>query len=111
MKTRNRSDNNHCLRFETYTSRKPLNKTIIYNTDIRTELPNYYTSKYIKNNIDFNRNKSTLSYLEKLIIKEKNPPLGFYEPKYNYVFNTKYDDLHSPENIGYVSSPVSSIYF
>ena len=87
MKTRNRSDNNHCLRFETYTSRKPLNKTIIYNTDIRTELPNYYTSKYIKNNIDFNRNKSTLSYLEKLIIKEKNPPLGFYEPKYNYVFN------------------------
>jgi hypothetical protein len=87
MKVKNRNDNNHCLRFETYTSRKPLNRTIIYNTDIRTELPNYYTSKYIKNNIDFNRNKSTLSYLEQLINRVQSPPLGFYEPKYNYVFN------------------------
>jgi hypothetical protein len=80
-------DNNHCLRFETYTPRKPLNKTIIYNTDIRTELPNYYTSKYIKNNINFNKNNNTPNYIEQAIIRDQNPPLGFYEPKYNLVFN------------------------
>ena len=87
VKSKTKSDNNHSLRFETYTSRKPLSRTIIYNTDIRTELPNYYTSKYIKNNIDFNRNKSTMSYLEQVISRDQNPPLGFYEPRYNYVFN------------------------
>ncbi len=87
IKSKTKSDNNHSLRFETYTSRKPLSRTIIYNTDIRTELPNYYTSKYIKNNIDFNRNKSTMSYLEQYISRDQNPPLGFYEPRYNYVFN------------------------
>lgn len=81
----NKKDNNHCLRFETYTCRKPLNKTIIYNTDIKTELPNYYSPKYIKNYINFNKN--TASYLDQIIHKEQNPPLGFYEPKYSLIFN------------------------
>ena len=87
IKINNIKDNNHCLKFETYTSRKPLNKTIIYNTDIRTELPNYYSPKYIKNYINFNNNKNALSYLEQKIKRDQNPPIGFYEPKYNYVFN------------------------
>ena len=87
VKSNYKRDNNHCLRFETYTSRKPLNKTIIYNTDIRTELPNYYTSKYIKNNINFNKKYNIPNYIEQAIIRDQNPPLGFYEPKYNYVFN------------------------
>ena len=86
-KTNNTRDNNHCLRFETYTSRKPLNKTIIYNTDIKAELPNYYTSKHIKNNINFNKNKNLPNYIEQAIMRDQNPPLGFYEPKYNYIFN------------------------
>ena len=80
-------DNNHSLRFEDYISRKPLNKAIIYNTDIKDELPNYYTSKYIKNNINFDRNKNLPNYIEQAINRDKNPPLGFYEPKYNYIFN------------------------
>ena len=87
IKSKSIKDNNHCLRFETYTSRKPLNKTIIYNTDIRTELPNYYTSKYIKNNINFNKISNTPNYIEQAISRDQNPPLGFYQPKYNYVFN------------------------
>ena len=86
-KSKYKNDNNHCLRFETYTSRKPLNKTIIYNTDIRTELPNYYTSKYIKNNINFKKNKNTPNYIEQAIMRDQNPPLGFYQPKYSLVFN------------------------
>ena len=87
IKSKSIKDNNHCLRFETYTPRKPLNKTIIYNTDIRTELPNYYTSKYIKNNINFNKINNTPNYIEQAISRDQNPPLGFYQPKYNYVFN------------------------
>ena len=64
---RSRSDNNHCLRFETYTSRKPMAKTILYNTDIKTELPNYYTSKYIKNNINYKKGKNIKSFIEQII--------------------------------------------
>jgi len=86
MKSKN--DNNHCLKFETYTSRKPLAKTIIYNTDIKTELPNYYTSKYIKNNINYKKGKNIMSYIDQIISKkDQNPPLGFYQPKYNYVLS------------------------
>ena len=81
-------NDNHCLKFETYTSRKPLGKTILYNTDIKTELPNYYTSKYIKNNINYKKGKNIMSYIEQIISKkDQSPPLGFYQPKYNYVFN------------------------
>lgn len=83
-----RYDNNHCLKFETYTSRKPLAKTILYNTDIKTELPNYYTSKYIKNNINYKKGKNIMSYIEQIISKkDQSPPLGFYQPKYNYVLS------------------------
>lgn len=85
---RSRSDNNHCLRFETYTSRKPMEKTILYNTNIKTELPNYYTSKYIKNNINYKKGKNIMSYIEQIISKkDQNPPLGFYQPKYNFVLS------------------------
>ena len=97
-------DNNHCLRFETYTPRKPLNKTIIYNTDIRNELPNYYTSKYIKNNINFNKNNNTPNYIEQAIIRDQNPPLGFYEPKYNLVFNNLDKNVYiHKKNLSYLA--------
>lgn len=92
-------DENHCLRFETYTPRKPLNKVIIYNTDIKTELPNYYTSKYIKNNVNFNKSSNIPNYIEKIISLDQNPPLGFYEPKYNYVFNNIDKNIYINKNI------------
>ena len=94
----NKRDNNHCLRFETYSCRKPLNKTIIYNTDIKTELPNYYSPKYIKNYINFNKNSPT--YLDQIINKQQNPPLGFYEPKYNYIFNSIDKNVYINRNKG-----------
>ena len=86
--------NNHCLRFENYTSRKSLIKEIPYNTENKIELPNFYTEKYIKGNIDFNKissNKKMKSYFEEMANKDKNPPLGFYKPKYNSVMNKTRD--------------------
>ena len=90
----NKIKNNHCLKFENYTSRKPLLKEISYNTENNVELPNYYSEKYIKGNVDFNKlssNKYIKSYFEEISNKVKNPPLGFYQPKYNSVMNKTRD--------------------
>ena len=90
----NKSKNNHCLKFENYTSRKPLSKEIPYNTENEIELPNYYTQKYIRGNIDFNKissNKNIKSYFEEVSNKFKNPPIGFYQPKYDSVSNKTRD--------------------
>ena len=95
-------DNNHCLRFEAYMGRKPLTKTIIYNTDIKDELPNYYTSKYIKNTIDYNRNRHIPNYIEQAIMRDQNPPLGFYQPKYNYIFNNLDKNVYINKKYSYL---------
>ena len=90
----NKIKNNHCLKFESYTSRKPYIKKIPYNTENNVELPNYYTQKYIKGNINFEKissNKNIKSYFEEISKKIKNPPIGFYQPKYNSVMNKTRD--------------------
>lgn len=87
-------NNNHCLRFENYTSRKPLSKEKLYNNENNVELTNYYTEKYIKGNVDFNKlssNKKIKSYFEEISNKVKNPPLGFYQPKYNSIMSKTRD--------------------
>ena len=89
-----KKNQNHSLKFENYTSRKSLIREKPYNTEYNTELPNYYTEKYIKVNIDFNKmssNKKIKSYFEELANKDKNPPLGFYKPKYNSVMHKTRD--------------------
>ena len=89
----NKIKNNHCLKFENYTSRKPILKKP-YNNENNVELPNYYTEKYIKGNVDFNKlssNKNIKSYFEEISNKVKNPPLGFYQPKYNSVMSKTRD--------------------
>ena len=93
-KTVSKLKNNHCLKFENYTSRKPLLKEILYNTENDVELPNYYTQKHIRGNIDFNKissNKKKKSYFEEVSNKFKNPPIGFYQPKYDSVLNKTRD--------------------
>lgn len=92
----NKKDINHCLKFESYTARKPLNKKIIYNTEINQELPNYYTPTYIHGNVDFNKvssNNKIKSYFDEISTKNKNPPLGLYEPKFNTIM-TKTRDIY-----------------
>ena len=86
--------NNHCLKFENYTSRQSIIRKIPYNTENDIELPNYYTQKYIKGNIDFEKissNKNIKSYFDEVSKKVKNPPLGFYQPKYNSIMSKTRD--------------------
>lgn len=86
----NKFKNNHCLKFENYISRKSSIRKIPYNTENNVELPNYYTEKYIKGNIDFEKissNKNIKSYFEEISKKIKNPPLGLYQPKYSSVMD------------------------
>ena len=86
--------NNHCLKFENYTSRKPLLTKKDYNTEYNTEFPNYYDEKYLKGNIDFNKlssNKNIKSYFEEMANKEHYPPLGFYQPKYDSILSKTRD--------------------
>ena len=90
----NKFKNNHCLKFENYTSRQSLTKKIPYNNENDIELPNYYTQKHIKGNIDFEKissNKNIKSYFDEVSKKIKNPPLGFYQPKYNSIMNKTRD--------------------
>lgn len=92
--TLNKIKNNHCLKFENYTSRKSLIAEKNYNTEYNTEIPNFYTEKHIKGNIEFDKlssNKNIKSYFEDISKKNKNPPLGFYQPKYNSVLKKTRD--------------------
>ena len=98
----NKVKNNHCLKFENYTTRKPLIRELDYNTEYNTESPNYYTDKYLKGNVDFNKlssNKNIKSYFEEIANKEHNPPLGFYKPKYNSVLSKTRDIYFSKKTL------------
>ena len=82
-------NNNHCLRFDSYPARKPLLNKIIYNTNIKTELPNYYSPKYLKGFLNFDKKKNFGSCIDEEITKTNNvPPLGFYRPKYDAILNS-----------------------
>ena len=82
-------NNNHCLKFDSYPSRKPLINKIIYNTNIKTELPNYYSSKYLRGFLNFDKKHNFVSCIDEEINKNNNiPPLGFYEPKYDSILNS-----------------------
>ena len=90
----NKFKDNHCLKFENYTSRQSSIKKMPYNTENDLELPNYYTQKYIKGNIDFDKissNKNIKSYFDEVSNKGKNPPLGFYQPKYDSIMSKTRD--------------------
>jgi len=86
---RTKGNSNYSLKIGAYTPKKQNSKDNLHNINIKNELPNYYTPKYTKNTINFNKGGNTLSYIDKIINdKNKYPPLGFYEPKYNYIFNS-----------------------
>ena len=86
---RNINSNNHCLKFETYTSRKPLINKIFYKTDYNSQMNSISSPKYIKGSVEFNKvssNKYDKNYFEKLINQKKDiPSLGFYRPNYSLV--------------------------
>lgn len=83
-------ENNHCLNFDSYTKRIPMIKKSIYNTnvDITDTVPSYCLPKYCRGNVDFNKVSSNFkikSYFEQISKSNTNPPLGLYQPKYDYV--------------------------
>ena len=80
--------NNHCLKFDSYSQRKPIIRPGLNNTEFLTNYTNYYQSKYIRGNVDFNKissNPHICSYFDEVAKKNNNPPLGMYKPNYNSV--------------------------
>ena len=91
IESRNINKNNHCLRFETYTARKPLVNKIFYKTENNFQIPSFCSPKNIKGSVTFNKvssNKNSKNYFEKIINQKKDmPSLGFYRPNYSLVTN------------------------
>lgn len=84
--------NNHCLKFENYSDRKPITNQIHYKTD--KFFSSYKPNKMPTSNICIKFNKISTaydkqtSYFEKLAHQNMSPPLGLYQPNYDAVFGT-----------------------
>lgn len=85
---------NHCFKFETYTSRKPLLVQTTYEGDSIYKLSSSVRSIKESMNKFYNKKKKLTSrnYLEDFI-KNKNsvPSIGFYRPNYSFVTNKTMD--------------------
>ena len=80
--------NNHCLKFDSYSTRKPMIYETQYNPDIKNYSTNYRPMRNIKGNVDFNKissNSHILSYFDEIAKNNNNPPLGMYRPNYDYI--------------------------
>lgn len=78
--------NNHCLRFDSYSPRKPILYNVMYNTNINNN-KNYNLFKNIKGNVDFNKssNSNFGSYFDEIAKNSNNPPLGMYQPNFDFI--------------------------
>ena len=87
------SKNNHCLKFETYSKRKPITRKFNYIYEDFMN-PEVFNSVYpVKNQnicIEFNKlstgKDKQKCFFEIEANKNKNPPLGTYFPKYDHGF-------------------------
>ena len=80
--------NNHCLKFDSYSIRKPIVTETDYNPDIKNYITNYIPIRNVKGNVDFNKissNSHILSYFDEIAKNNNNPPLGMYRPNYDYI--------------------------
>jgi len=81
--------NNHCLKFDSYSSRKPLADKKMYSTELlyNNDINNNNFSKNMKGVIDFNRisNSNYGSYFDEIARNNDNPPLGMYQPNYDCI--------------------------
>jgi len=87
------SKNNHCLKFEVYTKRKPMIKKFNYINEAFTNTEAFNSMYPPKNKnicIEFNKlstsKEKQKSFFEVEANKNKNPPLGTYYPKYGHSF-------------------------
>ena len=80
--------NNHCLKFDSYSPRKPLVNKVMYTIESNiNKKANKRLSRNIKGVIDFNRvsNSNYGSYFDQIIRSIDNPPLGMYQPNYDCI--------------------------
>lgn len=85
--------NNHCLKFDVYSKRKPITKKFNYIYEEFLE-PEVFNSVYPAKNknicIEFNKlstgKEKQKCFFEVEANKNKNPPLGTYFPKYDHAF-------------------------
>ena len=80
----NLNSTNHALRFSFYSKRKPLiNESTIYSNHSNSN-PNIFQNN-IKGLVEFNKMSTNLKINSFIPKQTKIPPLGFYEPKYDFV--------------------------
>ena len=81
--------NNHCLKFDSYSTRKPMVIETQYNSEIKNQIRNYTPIRNVKGNVDFNKissNSHILSYFDEIAKNSNNnPPIGMYRPNYDYI--------------------------
>mgnify|MGYP006873120179 CR=1 FL=1 len=80
--------NNHSIRFDLYSGRKPMINKKLYDSEIKNNITSYCPIRCVKGNVDFNKissNSHIRSFFDEIIKKSNNPPLGMYQPNYDYI--------------------------
>ena len=89
----NNNKSNHALRFSKYTKRKPLIIDSNNNfSDSNNNIVNSKSQNNIKGLIEFNKMSTNLKMNSYIVNNDEIPPLGAYEPKYDYI-RTKSPDF------------------
>jgi hypothetical protein len=79
--------NNHCLRFDSYSPRKPIVNKLMYDSEVMNNSTNYRLFSNIKGSVDFNKssNSNTGCYFDEIAKNNNNPPLGMYQPNFDFI--------------------------
>ena len=79
--------NNHCLRFDSYSPRKPIVNKLMYDSEVMNNSTNYRLFSNIKGTVDFNKssNSNTGCYFDEIAKNNNNPPLGMYQPNFDFI--------------------------
>ena len=89
----NNNKSNHALRFSKYINRKPLiNDSNNNYSDSNNHIINSKSQNNIKGLIEFNKMSTNLKMNSYIVNNDEIPPLGAYEPKYDYI-RTKSPDF------------------
>lgn len=79
--------NNHCLRFDSYSPRKAFINSKLYSSNNYNSSTNYGIFHNLRGIVDLSRssNSKYSSYFDEVVKNNNNPPLGMYQPNYDYI--------------------------